>query len=54
MLKEGFREIGFSIVAGFAMAEMEDIAGGALAESDGLRRREAISLDSGGAWSVVS
>ncbi len=44
-VKDVFLDI-VSTGAGVAVAEIEDIAGGALAECDGLRRREAIS------WSV--
>lgn len=36
-----------SMAAGLAMADMEDMAGGALAESAGLIRRDAIALGSG-------
>lgn len=43
-MSEGFRER--SPYSGFAKAEIEDMAGGALAESDGLSKRDAMSLGS--------
>lgn len=51
MLIDVLGSMASSVAVGLAMAEMDDMAGGALAGSDGLSRRDAIALDSG-AWLV--